>query len=539
MHIKKFHIPDWAVRTKADKAALEAGYYWDDTQAIKVKNFIERYCCQSKGGWTGLPELLEFQLQDIIYPFYSWYDSSGIPRFETLICMGPRKFGKSFLCGACIPAFHLATERRADILSLASTVDQAKINFNTIAEFKQSPELNKRLHIKDHRNQILDKQSKSVLRVLASTAVQGSSGWNTSVIVLDEFCEWQASTATSIYSRLEDSDIAKKGGGGRKIIISTPQDDFSHPGRNLWQTAKNILNGDSEELTTLPVIYGADPDDDPSKEETWKKAQPALGVIITTDKYRKRYARSKDDPHRFAAFRTLLLGQWVGAVNGFINPNTWHALKEDYTEDQLIGLPCLGGCDWGGRYDLNCTVWLFLDNDDRLALLPRFYLPRKIMERKAKNESKDYFGWASSGLINLCEGETIDVDWWKSLVEEDIRKFNPVAISIDPHNMEAQRQWMEEELYQSVIEVKNNVWNVISPLTSLFEKFIKDGKFKHNGHPVADWNVENLRIRINNQGLIMPDKDQGKAKIDFCSSLITALEGYELLIENDSWCGIV
>ncbi|CAN0374080.1 unnamed protein product, partial [Hapterophycus canaliculatus] len=114
------------IKNKSDKLAVVKGYVWDETEAIRVKNFIERFCPQSKGGWTGNITLLPFQLEDIIFPFYAWKKPDGIrPRFDTLYWFGPRKHGKSQM-GASLSAYHLCTESRSEILTLASTVEQSR-----------------------------------------------------------------------------------------------------------------------------------------------------------------------------------------------------------------------------------------------------------------------------------------------------------------------------------------------------------------------------------------------------------------------------
>ena len=67
----KTQFPEYAIRTEADRRAIDLGYFWDETEALKVKTFIESFCPQSKGGWSGPIDLLDFQWRDIIAPFYS------------------------------------------------------------------------------------------------------------------------------------------------------------------------------------------------------------------------------------------------------------------------------------------------------------------------------------------------------------------------------------------------------------------------------------------------------------------------------------
>ena len=333
--------------------------------------------------------------------------------------------------------------------------------------------------------------------------------------------------------------MAKKGGGGRKIIISTPQDDFQHIGKRLWQHAKDIVNGDNaDDLYTLPVLYGADIDDPPGEEETWKKAQPAIGSIVPIEAYRTDWQQSKDDPHEQARFRTYLLGQWVGAVDAFIAPETWGQASEQFTEEDFYGCDVIGGFDFGGRWDLLAWVWLAM-KDEKFYVIPRFGLPEAIVHRKAKQESKDYLGWSRIGLIRTCKGEVIDLAWWHQQIEEDLKLFNVQAVCIDDYNLESTRQWLEEEKGIDVVTVKTWLFGDISPLTSQFEAMVKDKTIVHNNNPVLNWNMESLTIKTDDAGRIKPDKRKGTAKIDGAVATIVSLAGLEYLTNGNDFCGVL
>lgn len=537
MRISKYQgIPDYAVKNKSDKLALEKGFTWDPSEATRVKNFIERFCPQSKGGWTGNLKLLPFQLEDIIFPFYSWKKPNGKPRFDSLYWFGPRKHGKSQI-GASLAAYHLCTENRSEILTLASTVEQSKIIYTSIANFNQNPVMEKRLHIKDHKNEIIDRKTKGKLKVISSTNVQGTSGWNSSLILFDEWFEVRHSIAIEIWSRLKNSNLARKNADGRKFVISTPQ-EVTHPGKKLFDYAHDIKNGDTVDFNVLPVLYGADPDDDPGKESTWKKAQPALGSIITLDAYRQDWNQSKDSAHELVRFKTLLLGMFVSAVDSWISTHAFGEIKEDYKEEDFYDCDVVGGFDWGGRSDFLCWCWLAF-KDEKLHIIPRFALPRKVIERKAQYENSDYMGWTKSGLIKVCEGETIDIDWWHEQLEEDFNLFNVQAIAIDDFRLEATRQWIEEEYSIDVIGIKTWQYNDISPLTNLFESMIKDKQIVHNDNPILNWMMENTTIKIDDSGKIKPDKKKGSAKIDIIITIIIALAAKEYLEQNNDFCGIL
>lgn len=530
-------IPIWAIKTKADERAIELGYYWDDKEAVIVKKFIEKCCYQSKGGWSGLPTVLDFQYKDIIAPLYSWKNPNGTPRFNTLLCYGSRKFGKSFL-GSAICAYELIKKPRQEILVLASSIAQAKIHFDTIIGFSESPFLKERFKKpNEHLGIIKDRVGKSTLKVLSSTNTQGLSGWNSSVILLDEFAEIRKGIANEVWGRLKNSDLARKKQDGLKIVITTPQEDcHSHIAKQLWQNARDILDGKiTDDLATLPVIYGASNDDDISSEETWKKANPGLGKIVPIEAYRKDWEQSKNDPRELCRFKTLLLGMWVASVDSFINSQTWYQNAEEFTEDDLKDLPCIMAIDYGGRYDLLSYVLLFI-KDDTFYVIPKYMLPENVIGKKMMAENKNYKSWQDAKLIKTCPGDVIDFDVFHQYLKEDIEKYDIKNIVVDDFQMEPTRQWIENEMNKDVYTLKTWLFNEISPYTSQFEKLIKEGKIKHNNNPILNWNVESLTIKMNDHGLIRPDK-KGAGKIDGAVALILSLVGIEQ-IDDGNFLGI-
>lgn len=529
-------IPDWAVRTKADERALELGFYWDDTEANKVKNFIERYCHQTKGGWSKPPTLLDFQLEDIIFPFYSWYDPQGKPRFNSLYLFSSRKIGKTFL-SAALCAYDLCTSHRPEVLVLSSTVRQSKNIFDTIDGFREDKVLQKILKPQEHNKRILNKQNKGQLQILSATNTIGTSGHNPSMMYIDELMEIRASAAQSVIGRLKNSGMAKIDGVCRTILTSTPQDQQDHPGRRLWDYAKAIQDGDIvDDLTVLPAVYTADPALEAGDPVAWKQANPGLGQIVPYDVYEKDYIQSKDNPHELARFETLLLGRWVSSLNAFIHFQTWEQCKEEFSEADFYGDDVVMAVDWGGRHDL--LSWcLMAKRDNKYYVLPRFALPKKIIDRKVKQDSTDYLGWAQAGLVHVCDGDTIDLAWWHDLLEDDLQHFNVKTVAIDDYNLESTRQWLEEEKCIDVVTVKTNMYTQMNLLTNRFEAMVQEQQIAHNGNEMMDWNIKSMTIRTDANGQIKPDKKSGK--IDGCIAMIVSLAAIEYIEQANDFCGVI
>lgn len=527
-------VPEWAIKNEVDRQCIEKGYYWDQKEADKVRGFIERFCYQRYDRWRGKPPvLLPFQWEDIIAPLYSWKTPEGKYRFDTLLCFGPRKFGKTFLV-SCLALYHLLTEPHSEIILLASNVKQARRCFENITGFCQHPEIAKRLNIKDTLSKIIDKKGQGVVQVLSSSPA-GTSGWNSNFIAIDEICEWPDIHARRIYGRVLNSDAARS--HSIKCIISTPQDNLESLGKELYDQAKMIINGEDLNPSILPVVYGADMSDPPDDPKVWAK-HPAYNVIVTEDYYRREWERAKGSSHQLANFKTLMLGQWVGSMESFINPTDWGNCYENFKEEDLYGLPAVWSCDFGGKYDL--LAWTILvPKDGKIYVLPRQAYPENVLIRKAKTEYSEYIGWKASGHIKTCPGDVIDREWFKELIDEDLKRFRIQYAAIDPFNMEDVRQWLECERSIPVIEVNTNTYPIISPLTLQFEKYVKDQTIRHNNNPVYNWAIQCMTVKSDDSNRIKPDKKSGRQKIDPVVSTIVGLDAVKELLEVGDWCGVV
>ena len=84
-------------------------------------------------------------------------------------------------------------------------------------------------------------------------------------------------------------NVLTKGSGDARrqplqFIISTAGDNIHSIGYELFQKAKDLIDGRKTDPTIYPVVYAADPEDDWTDPEVWKKANPSLGYTFSIDK---------------------------------------------------------------------------------------------------------------------------------------------------------------------------------------------------------------------------------------------------------------
>jgi phage terminase large subunit-like protein len=88
------------IKTKSDQAAIEAGCTFDIRHAERVKNFCETFLKLSIDEWAGQPfRFLPWQLEDVIYPLWSWRRPDGTRRFSQASIWIPKNNGGFPLSG--------------------------------------------------------------------------------------------------------------------------------------------------------------------------------------------------------------------------------------------------------------------------------------------------------------------------------------------------------------------------------------------------------------------------------------------------------
>ena len=527
--------PPNKIKTIADQTAVDAGYYWDTTEAETYKVFAEKYFHLWEGSEFGTPyTVLPFLWDDFILPMYSWKKPNGYRRYKWGQVWGPKKFSKSST-SSTLAIYECIKEPYTEIVMIAATMDQvSRAIWKPIQAFiQQSPELSKRLKLNNNLKTITDRVGKGTIRILACNKV-GVSGGSHSMTILDEFAEHPNAHAREVYDRISNADMARS--ESINLILSTPHSDTTHIGKEQFDYAKDIIDGlVTDDLQTLPLIYGAPPHLEPSDPEAWK-CHPAYGTIVDADYFAADWAKKKNSSHGIAQFERYCLGRWVGSLDAFINPAAWAACYEDFKEEDFYNEDAILCCDFGGRYD--ALAWTILvPYNDKFYIIPRVAYPEKILKNKIKNEQSEYATWAQQGFIKTCDGETVDRQWFLDELKEDCKRFNVTMAAFDDFNIEGERQALED-MGIDVVCVRTNNWQQVSPCTMRFEKLINEKRFAHNNNPVLNWNMQCLTIKMNDSNLIRPDKKAGRGKIDMAVSIIVGCEAIPDITNEDDWCGI-
>lgn len=494
--------------------------HYDKEKADYAVNFIE-CLTHTKGSFAGQKfELIDWQEQ-ILRDLTGVIKPNGYRQFNYAYIEIPKKQGKSELAAAV--ALYLCCadgEQRAEIYGAAADRQQAAIVFSVAVDMiRMCPALSKRVKILASQKRIVYTPTNSFYQVLSAEAYS-KHGFNVHGVIFDEL-------HTQPDRRLYD--VLLRGSGDARtqplfFLITTAGSDTNSICYEVHQKAKDILEGRKHDPTFYPVIYGADPDDDWTDPEVWKKANPSLGITVGIDKVEAACQSAKENPAEENSFRQLRLNQWVKQTTRWMPMDKWDLCNDPVDPEELEGRICYAGLDLSSSIDITAFVLCFppLDEEDKYKVIPYFWVPEDTLDLRVRRDHVPYDTWKKTGHLMTTEGNVIHYDFIEKFIEELGTKYNIKEIAYD--------RWGAVQLSQDLEGMGFNVvpfgqgFASMSPPTKELMKLVLEGKIAHGGHPVLRWNMDNIYIRQDPAGNIKMDKAKSTERIDGAVAMVMALD---------------
>lgn len=508
-----------AKKYKPTKFMAKTSHY-DKKAADFAVSFIEALT-HTKGRWAGKPfKLIDWQEQ-IVRDLFGVLKENGARQFNTAYIEIPKKMGKSELAAAVALLLTCADgEERAEVYGCAADRQQASIVFEVAADMvRMCPALSKRVKILASQKRMIYTPTNSFYQVLSAEAYS-KHGFNIHGVVFDEL-------HTQPNRKL--FDVMTKGSGDARtqplyFLITTAGTDTHSICYETHQKALDILEGKKHDPTFYPVIYGADPEDDWTKESTWKKANPSLGITVDIEKVRAACESAKQNPAEENSFRQLRLNQWVKQSVRWMPMHVWNKNAGEIDLKSLEGRVCYGGLDLSSTTDITAFVLVFppLDEDEPYIVLPYFWIPEDNLELRVKRDHVPYDLWKKDGYLQTTEGNVVHYGFIEAFIEELGTRFNIREIAFDRWGAVQMSQNLEADGFTMVAFGQG--FRDMSPPTKELMRLTLDGKICHGNHPVLSWMVDNIHVRVDPAGNIKPDKEKSTEKIDGVVAMIMALD---------------
>ena len=487
-------------------------YRFDEARASKPIKFIENYLKQSKGKWNGKPLKLELFQKAMIEAAFGFVDERGKRKYRKVIFFVARKNGKSVLDSA-IATYMLVADKEggAEIYSVATKKDQSKIVWEESKKMiRKSPELAKR--VRCLVGGIYFDAKDSYFRALASDS-NSLDGLNSHLVIADEVHAWKDKNLLDV---MYDSMSARE----QPMLLETST--MGTVRQNVFDIeydyAAQVIDGTIEDETLLPIIYELDEEQEWTNEESWYKANPALGVIKSLKDVRDKVERAKNNPIELVNLLCKDFNIRQNSVNAWLS---FEELNNEEKYSEWKDCYCIGGVDLSSTTDLTCATLLGVVKG-KIRVKQMYWIPTNFLEKKITEDKIPYDKWIKLGLMRLSGDSKIDykdvTKWYLEQVQEyDLR---PLWVGYDSWNAQFWCDDMKENGFD-MVEVRQGYKTESAPLKQMKADLI-DKKINYDNNPILKWNLSNIVVKMDDNENIMLSKEKAKQRIDGAASLMDA-----------------
>jgi phage terminase large subunit-like protein len=493
--------------------------------AAKVEHVLKfvKFCKHVKGPEAGKPiELQPFQILFLagIYGFRDKRDHSL--RWTTdVILFVPRKSGKTTIA-SIISLYELQFgDAGAEVFTLATNREQASICFDSSKAIVEGMVQELAAKFIVYRGELKKAgDSTSTYRSLSRENRKTGDGKNPSCAMIDE--------AAQVVER-GSIEVLHSGMGARKnplrMYLTTASftketkfyEDLSH--------FRAVLRGAApDNFRWFGLLYSVDPGDAWADASVWGKANPMLGVSVTTEHIRHMAEEAAAKPASLNEFLCKQLNIYVSANAAWVDRRYWDesvAKKpQDNPESTFIAF------DLAHTRDLNavCTLHRYGEEDFHAEF--QFFLPQESIEL-IPNHYKSIFTQAvNTGILRLTPGNVTDLNEIESFIKQQCEKYVVKAVNYDPYNAAA----LVSNLYAEglpVVKVGQGM-AVLSNPSKATEQLILKKAIKHDGNPFVGWQLGNCEVYTDVNGNVKVRKNEAdpSAKVDGIIALIMAVHGH-------------
>ena len=497
----------------------DAPYEFVPSKAEHILKFV-KFCKHVKGTEAGKPiELQPFQILFLagIYGFRHKKDHSK--RWVTdVILFVPRKSGKTTLASVIGNYELMFGDVGAEVFTLATSREQSSICFDSSKAIIEGMDKTLASKYQIFRNEIKKAgDSTSTYRALSRENRKTGDGKNPSCAMIDEAA--QITERSSI-------EVLHSGMGARKnplrlylTTASFTRDTKFH--EDLSHFRAILRNAAEDNKHWFGLLYSIDPGDQWSDPAVWGKANPMLGISVTTAHIQHMADEAQSKPASLNEFLCKQLNVYVSANTAWVDRRFWdesiQPMPEDKPEATFIAF------DLAHSRDLNAVVNLHRYEEEKLHAQFQFFMPEESLDLIPNHYLPIYDQAVKSGILRLTPGNVTDLNEIESYVKQQCEIYDVKEIGYDPYNAAA----LVANLYGNGLPVKKvgQGMAVLSNPSKTAEQLILKKAITHDGNPFVGWQLGNCEVYTDVNGNVKVRKNEAdpSAKVDGIIALIMAL----------------
>lgn len=482
-----------------------------DVALNNCRKFFGDCLTHVKGEWAGQPLIpQDWVVEKILCPLFDDDDR----QYRTVYVEVPRKNAKSTISAGIALYLLLADgEPGAEVYSAAADREQARIVFDMARQMVEaSPELSR------------------VCKVMRS-AIVGPNGQTYKVLSADAYTKHGLNAHGIIFDELHTQknrelwDVLTTSTGSRRqpVVFAITTAGVYDKESICWELhdyAVKVRDGIIEDETFLPVLYGAEKEDDWTDPEVWAKANPGLGVTLKPEYLERKCREAQEVPAAQNTFRRLHLNQWTEQETRWLDMTVWDANSGVVSEDGLAGSECYAGLDLASTIDI-AALSLVFPVDDGYATIMRYWVPEENIVKRSKRDRVPYDAWKWDKWITATPGNVIDYDYIRSDINALGEKYNIREIAIDRWNSTQLQTQLDGDGF--VIFPFGQGFASMAAPTKELQKLLLGRQMNHGGDPVLRWMASNVAVQQDAAGNLKPAKNKSSEKIDGIVALIMGI----------------
>jgi phage terminase large subunit-like protein len=509
-----------AERHLADlSSAASRGLWFDEAAATKAITFFA--LLRHYKGDLGREDMgrgafvhLEGWQQFIVGSAFGWKRADGLRRFRRIYVEVAKKNGKTLMAaGLALLLAFFDGEPGAEVYSLATKEDQAKLSWNDGAQFVAKNEgLKKRVRKVGKR--LVAETTASFWQPLGRDSDTGDQGINPHGAIIDEL---HVLADRDSIDNIETATAARSQPMVVKITTAGTR------GAVVWEEERAdaiaVVEGRATDDSMLVLIYTLDEGDDPFDEGVWPKANPNLGVSVRVDTLREQAEIAKRSPGKLAAFLRYRMNIPTSVATRAIDITEW----DRNADEPLIpdGARVYAGLDLASVRDLTALLLVYRDPDGLHHVEARFWCPEEGIAERSRRDGVPYEDWVRDGYLTATPGNVTDYEFVKAELRDLAGRWQVEEIGLD--------RWNATQLATDLAQEGANIvfvpqtWLGLAPAWRELEKLILEHRIRHGGHPILRWMAGNVEVETDASGNQRPSKARSRERIDGIVALDMAL----------------
>jgi phage terminase large subunit-like protein len=480
-----------------------------DGTSTEVIDWIEEYLFVPEGKLVGQQVRLEDWQKEIIRGIYD------TPTRMAIISMA-RKNGKTALAAMLLLAHLLGPKAitGSETFSAAQSRDQAALIYKYARKMvMRSPYLYGYVKMKEGTRVFEVPDIGTTYRALSADATT-AFGLSPAFAIHDELGQVRGPTS-DLFDAIETAVGAHS--DPLSVVISTQ----SATDADLLSVLIDDAKAGGDPLTKL-FLYTADPGDDVQSEETWRKANPALGTFRSIIDMRSMSAKAHRLPSFEASFRNLMLNQRTSSEAPILSKSVWQENAGAPDPAIFRTREVVGALDLSSVTDLTCFLLVATDEEGFRHVRPYFWTPADTVEERELRDRVPYSLWIKEGFLETTPGRALDYDTIaERIVEilEDVENFS--VLRFDKWRMDRMKKALADKGGGHIpLKPFGQNYKEMTPAIEMLEGLALEGKIRHGMHPVLTNHIANATTERDAAGNRRLAKHRSSGRIDGAVTLV-------------------